>query len=586
MTTRRATPDQRITGSVATIVVFAAGALVIGVAYLCWWMALELLGGVAGQSSTFSRPGTWPGLALVLTGLGETALLTTAATVLWRRAMRHEIERRAKVMSPPRRLSEVAGPSARRKARRLRPDLDVIRRSDIGIELGRTVIGDQAIYMSWEDVGVVFGGPRTGKTASVAIGAICAAPGPVIATSNKRDLHDHCRGVRETAGRRVWVSDLQGRAGEPEQGWWWNILAGVDRLPTARRLAAYFQAETKIPDARSDNYFEGGALELVALYLLAAAVSGGDIAHTYSWLSYDGCKLPAHLLHEHGHPIAAAKVRTAQALNPRQRDGLFDMARRMLTVLTDERYAATVLPPQRRIFDGDDSPLSQWAPSHNLPQFDPAVFIRSRDSLFLLSMEGPDSATALITALVGRCLDHAMALAARSPGGRLRTPLVGILDEAANVCKLSDLPYRYSHLGSQGIVMLTFLQSPAQASEVWTTNQLDQLVSASNAHFYAGGVTDQRYLQALSERIGDHDVDRWSASLGRGGASHSQSWSRESTLPVNLLAELPKHLAIICTTGNPPMLVRKTDWRTTRYAEAITTSLAKYAPPDEGKVLL
>ncbi|WP_331723000.1 TraM recognition domain-containing protein [Nocardia sp. NBC_00511] len=587
MTTRRATPDQRLSSDVTILVLFAAAAAVAAVAYCCWSVAIHLLGDIPDPASNaFARPGTWPGLAIVLTALGESALVAVTTAVLRKRVRRHEIERRAKVMAPPRRLREVTGADARKKARRLRGDLDVVRASDIGLPMGPTVIGGQPVYMSWEDVGAVLGGPRTGKTASVAIGAVCAAPGPVIATSNKRDLHDHCRGVRESGGRRAWVSDLQGRAGEPAQDWWWNILAGVDRLPTARRLAAYFQAETRIPDAKADNYFEGGALELVALYLLAAAVSGGDIVHAYSWLSYDDCPVPARQLDDHHQPIAAAKVRTAQSLNVRQRDGLFDMARRMLTVLSDEQYAATVLPPRRKIFDGDQSPLGAWQPDHGLPEFDPRAFVRSRDALFLLSMEGPDSATALVTALVGRCLDHAMALAARSPGGRLRTPLVGILDEAANVCKLTDLPYLYSHLGSQGIVLLTFLQSPAQASEVWTSNQLDQLLSASNIHYYAGGITDPRYLQALSERIGDHDVDRWSASLGRGGSSRSQSWTREATLPVNLLAELPKHLAIVCTTGNPPMLVRKNDWRTTRYADAITASLTRYAPPADGKELL
>ncbi|MEV6071811.1 TraM recognition domain-containing protein [Nocardia sp. NPDC052001] len=590
MTTRRATPDRRVSGDVLVIAVFGVVAAVISVAYGSWWAAVQL--GEEGLPenpwAAFTNLDSWPALAIVFTVVSETALVAAAAMLGLHLIRGHEVDRRGAVMVSPRRLREVAGEQARAKATRLRPDIAIRAPGDIGIELGRTVIGDEPLYMSWEDVGICFGGPRTGKTASVAIAAICSAPGPVIATSNKRDLHDHCRGVREQSGR-VWVSDLQGRCGNPTQDWWWNILEGIDRLPAARRLTGYFQSAEAIADAKSDNYFEGGAAELVSLYLLAAAVGGGDIMHSYAWLSEDGDQTAAAILEDHGHLIAATKLRTAQALNARQRDGLYDMGRRMLSVLTDDTYARTVIPPDRVQFDADTTALSAWTPhGHDVPrrQFRPEEFITSHDGLFLMSKEGADSATALVTALVGRILDHALTAATRSPGGRLRTPLVGVLDEAANVCKLRELPYLYSHLGSQGIVLLTFLQSPAQASEVWTSNQLDQLVAASNCHIYAGGVPDTKYLQSIADQIGDHDVERWSVSTGRGGASKSQSWTREPTLPVQLLASLPKDRAIVLSTGNAPVLVRKVPWTHTRHADAIRASLARYEPTGKEVIAL
>ncbi len=44
-------------------------------------------------------------------------------------------------------------------------------------------------------------------------------------------------------------------------------------------------------------------------------------------------------------------------------------------------------------------------------------------------------------------------------GGRLPVPLVMVLDEAANVCRIRELPDLYSHLGSRGVVVQTVLQS-------------------------------------------------------------------------------------------------------------------------------
>ena len=42
-------------------------------------------------------------------------------------------------------------------------------------------------------------------------------------------------------------------------------------------------------------------------------------------------------------------------------------------------------------------------------------------------------------------------------GGRLDPPMVAVLDEAANICKIADLPQLYSHLGSRGIIPVTIL---------------------------------------------------------------------------------------------------------------------------------
>ena len=54
---------------------------------------------------------------------------------------------------------------------------------------------------SWEDISLDIWGPRTGKTTSRAIPAILDAPGAVVATSNKRDVVDVTRDVRERRPR-------------------------------------------------------------------------------------------------------------------------------------------------------------------------------------------------------------------------------------------------------------------------------------------------------------------------------------------------------------------------------------------------
>nr|WP_240675167.1 TraM recognition domain-containing protein [Cellulomonas endophytica] len=75
--------------------------------------------------------------------------------------------------------------------------------------------------------------------------------------------------------------------------------------------------------------------------------------------------------------------------------------------------------------------------------------------------------TGLVGALTVAVAEAAEELATRSPGGRLRNPLLGVLDEAANVCRWRELPNLYSHYRSRGIVLMTILQSWSQGLEVW-----------------------------------------------------------------------------------------------------------------------
>ncbi|WP_051179977.1 type IV secretory system conjugative DNA transfer family protein [Nocardia concava] len=526
----------------------------------------------------------WPVQATVLAVPAELLFAASVGALTrwytpWTRTPRARLDAQARLMTAPRHLGEVTGAAAIERAQRLRPGTVPRRAIDIGIILGRTVIGDKPVYMGWEDVGVCFAGPRTGKTAALAIPALCAAPAAAIATSNKRDLRDHTRGVREKVGY-IWESDLQGITGHPHQDWWWNPLAYVGGLGDARTLAGRFASAAREDNARLDAYFSGGSEELLALYLWAAAAGHGDLVHTLAWLADPDDSTAHRQLVGAGDLFAATKLATAQALNPRQRDGLYDMARRNLDVLNDPTAAATVVPPVRTLIDGDTTDLADWSAPANqpLPQFDPVAFVHSTDTLYALSMEGPASATGLTTALVGCIVDQALTVARASTGGRLPDPLLAILDEAANVCRLKELPKLYSHLGSQGVVALTFLQSPAQGAEVWTPESLKQLAEQSNVHYYGGGVRDRTYLADLSALADDYDVSRWSRSRGHGGTSTSQSWSREPILSIAALAALPKDRAVVWTSGNPPVLLKKTYWDTTEYADAIRDSLCRYGP--------
>ena len=166
--------------------------------------------------------------------------------------------------------------------------------------------------------------------------------------------------------------------------------------------------------------------------------------------------------------------------------------------------------------------------------------------------------------------------AVTQPGGRLRVPMAGILDEAANVCRWASLPDVYSHFGSRGINLVTILQSWSQCVDVWSQSGMRKLWSASNVKIYAGGVDEVDFLKQLSDNVGDFRYEQRTVSRGRDGATNvSRSLSKERTLDVSDLAALPRGRAIVFGSGSVPTMMRTVPWMDGRHAEKVRESIAR-----------
>ena len=152
-----------------------------------------------------------------------------------------------------------------------------------GLPIGRMVAGGAPLFSSWEFVSLMIAGPRTGKTTAFVVPRIFAAPGAVLATSNKRDIVDITREQRSQSGK-TWVFDPQGIAGEA-QSWWWDILAGIKTPVDAVSLAEVFIDSQRDATATKNAYFDGASKDLLAALLLAAALGDRDIRAVHDWLT-------------------------------------------------------------------------------------------------------------------------------------------------------------------------------------------------------------------------------------------------------------------------------------------------------------
>ncbi|BCW12845.1 hypothetical protein NtRootA2_41270 (plasmid) [Arthrobacter sp. NtRootA2] len=510
--------------------------------------------------SLFSHKVTWPPAATAfLIGFGVVivalAVLVVRA-VLRRRSKRSRVDVAAQHMAKGKDLRALSLRGATATAERLGV------KGSPGVPVGKTVLGGQMVYGSWEDMHIDVWGPRTGKTTSRAIPAILAAPGAALVTSNKRDIVDGTRDVRAAEGP-VWVFDPQAVALE-EPNWWWNPLSYVTDEVRAARLADHFAAGSRGPDAKTDAYFDPAGQDLLAGLLLAAALDGRPITQVHTWLTRPADDEAVDILKTHGFLQTSNAVGGVVNAPEKQRGGVYGTALQMASCLTNRQVARWVTP------QGEND---------ERPQFDPAEFVRSKGTLYSLSKEGKGTAGPLVTALTVATVEAAEELAVYSPGGRLATPMIGVLDEAANVCRWRELPNLYSHYGSRGIVLMTILQSWSQGVEVWGRDGMRKLWSAANIKVYGGGVAEAEFLNELAQLVGEYRYSNMTKSRSKQGTSYSHDDDRkERTLDVSDLASFPRGRAIMFASGAPAALLETVPWMTGPHAGAVRASIAAHDP--------
>lgn len=516
------------------------------------WLADLITGRTAA-----AWPGTPTGLVLALyTGAG----LLTAAAAGW--AWKATAHRRRPATDPVTALAGAAGiaaltgRAAASTAIRLRPSLAGtsprrLSPDDTGLLLGTLrrhgPRPGPAVYASWEDTILALMGPRAGKSTSLAIPFVLSAPGPVVVTSVRADVWAATAELRARRGR-TWTFDPKSIT-SAGQTWWYNPLAGLSTVEDASRLAGHFVLT--VADDKKRDLWGPAAQDLLTALFLAAAASGRTLRHVSQWLDEPGSPTPAGLLDQAGYPQIGSALRGCQNGAPETRDGIYQTARTAASALHDEHALAWVTPPER---------------GRSLPEFDPYRFARAGDALYLLTESG-SAAAPLIAAVTDRVIRAAMR-AAEEDAGRIDPPVTLVLDEAANICRISDLPDLYSHLGGRGIIPVTILQSYEQGQRVWGEHGMAALWGASTKKLTGSGVDSPRFTQDLAVLTGHHDIAVRSVSLGDGRASEQLSLQQRYILEAADIRALDGE-ALLLAPRCQPALLRLRPWYETSLAAEI-----------------
>lgn len=411
-----------------------------------------------------------------------------------------------------------------------------------GQSVGRLIGTKKWVLQGWRELGVYVFGPGRGKTSGIVIRHMIEAPGAAIMTSNKVD------GVRETlAGRqdrgRAFIFDpnrIYRRDFTPD--FVFNPLDYISNAADAKELAAIFEASTKKgSDRGGDAQFDTAGRDMLAYFFLAAKLDNQPLSQVFSWLSRAQGDEVVDILSRHNKTGPADFIAGILLWPDKTRGSAYATAQRMASALADDELLA-------------------WTSAEGVRRFDPVAFIRSTDTLVLLSKDGEGSGGALLTALV-RAICKTAQRAAENNGGRLDVPLVIELDECANIVKWPELPSVYSYYGSMGIILNTYFQSRAQGIDAFGRDGWGTLWDAASNRVFGGGVLDDEFLKTIAALIGEHDEITYGSSTGRDGAMSTSTNTRKvNTMDVAALASLPEWRAIVFNSKSRPVMVHTVPW--------------------------
>lgn len=451
---------------------------------------------------------------------------------------------------------------------RLRPSLAEIpvreiAPTELGYLIGRDIYYGRPVYASCEDVVLVVGPPRVGKSAHMG-GTILDAPGPAVVTTTRGDLHDHTVTARAERGP-VWVLNATGAG--PANTLRWNPVRGCRDPEVAIRRARNILSAQATGDAMSNvAFFDDHACRLLRTLLMAADLTGGTLMDVQDWVTHPESKVPVQILQKHAEHLPmgwADAPRQALGTDPRLRDSVLMTLVRSFEFLASPLAAAMVQPDEGEGFDAES-------------------FIRANGTLYMIAEHKERGGVGpLFSALAGEVYEVGKLIARENPYGRLDPHLTMVLDEAATICPL-PLHIWTNDAGGNNVSVHLGLQNQSQLHHRWGRFGGDNIWSNSNKLVF-GGLSVREHLQEISELCGERDEEITTVSQSDPvstafpGKGHAASRSRQSSVSVRRvpvmttddIRRIPKFAALYIFRNSRPVVVNFVPvWKRTEVKKA------------------
>lgn len=349
---------------------------------------------------------------------------------------------------------------------------------------------------------LVLGPPGSGKTSAVIIPSVMLAPGACVASSIKADIMNATSTVRGRVGK-LWHFDPGGDEPTPHgvTPVRWSPLVGVKTWDDALRVGMSMAEPLKNNAGNGADHFIGRATDWLQILLYAARLTSQPIGTVARWaMAAADQKAQTEVLEALDNAAvggdAGAEIASAKYMG-------------LLTTPDKERGSIiSTLVGMLRVYD---SVSARQIGEH--PNFDPAEFVRSGDTLYLTASPDRQALYApLIVALLEAIRFATYARHKRSEAGveRVYPHLTFALDEANTTAPI-PLPNIISEAGGQGLHLVVGIQSIEPAVARWGPAARAFLTMFPTKAIFRGNF-DRDTVQALSNAAGEYDRQQVSYS--------------------------------------------------------------------------
>jgi hypothetical protein len=426
--------------------------------------------------------------------------------------------------------------TTRRRASTVRPSLpSLVRRegwatptSAVGVELCR--VGLQRVWSSIEDVTLVFGGPRTGKTGWLA-GRVLDAPGAAVVTSTRTDLLELCAPIRQKNRGPVFVFNPVGLGGLRSTISFDPLTGCTDPVTAMERATDMVSATSRAASGDAERW-DAQARRVLAALLHAAALGGGSMRDVLGWVADND-----------------RAAREVPALLRRSQVETFDKAAEQF-VTTNDRTRTSITNSIMPALGWLNHPSAAAAASGR--GFDVEKLLEAKATVFLLGAEEADTGP-LVCALTGHIAREARRLAVQRPSGRLDPPLLLALDEAALISPV-PLENWTADMGGRGVTIIAPFQSRAQLLARYGEHKTATILNNTGSVLLFGGTRDQADLHFWSTLAGERDERVTTTDLH--GRVASRTVRKVPVLAPAQIANLPVGKVVVYRRGIAPVIGR------------------------------
>ncbi|MGV9881794.1 type VI secretion protein [Streptomyces sp. NPDC003006] len=241
----------------------------------------------------------------------------------------------------------------------------------------------------------------------------------------------------------------------------WSPTSGCQDKATAAQRAAALLAPIR-PSARLDAAVADTAELLMRSFLHAAAVADKPMKNVHRWSQGTQVQEAVRILRTHPKAAsgAAGELEAALTAYAERRDVAQELTARALSALFTVHVRESCTPNRTDALTLDS-------------------FVHEGGTLFVVgeAIEDPKSrqgpgAMPLLTALASSVVEHGRRMAERSSSGRLDPPMTLVLDDAAAVAPLPQLPGLLATGTDLGLPTLALLRSREQGRSRWPNSEL------------------------------------------------------------------------------------------------------------------